>query len=157
MSSTYKQFAACVFYGCASGGLSFINKNLFLLYNYKFPSMVLFIQILLAQFTFGVIFTSLFKIFKPEGIPKIWSVPEFSLTKAKNCWILSLTFLANTMAGIYALTKVNIPCFLAFRKLSTLFLFITDVFVLKKKINLYETAGVMFITIGALLCGVIFI
>ena len=104
---------------------------------------------------FGIAFTIVFKIIRPNGIPKIWAVPEFSLEKAKNCLILSFTFLGNVMAGITALSKVNIPIFLAFRRLTVLFMFVADLFVLKKEINLIETTGVFFITVGAVMAGVI--
>jgi drug/metabolite transporter (DMT)-like permease len=149
MSSVLKKLAVCVFYGCASASLSLINKGVFHLHNYKFPNMVL-----LIQFIYGVLFTTTFKIVQPEGIPRIWKVPEFSLEKMKNCAILSFTFLANVMSGITAISKVNIPVFLAFRRLTTTVIFLTDVFILKKKPNKFEVFGVICISAGAILAGV---
>ena len=57
------------------------------------------------------------------------------------------------MSGIFALSRVNIPVFLAFRRLTTLFIFTSDVFVLRKKVAHIESIGVLCITIGAVLAG----
>lgn len=91
---------------------------------------------------------------KPGGIPKIWKVPNFSRENVVNCLPLAVTFLLNVMAGITALSKVNIPVFLAFRRLCTSFIFIGDVFVLQKPPKALETIGVAMITIGAVMAGV---
>ena len=58
------------------------------------------------------------------------------------------------MAGIFALSKVNIPVFLAFRRLTTLFIFTSDVFFYKKHVHILETIGVFCITSGAIMAAV---
>jgi hypothetical protein len=86
---------------------------------------------------------------------KIWYVSDFSFKDAKACWMLSLSFLINVTAGMFALSKVNIPIFLALRRMTTLFVFLFDFFVLKRKQGYLENAGIFFLTIGAILAGVI--
>ena len=148
------KLSVCVFYGLASSGLSFLNKTLFLNHNYKFPNMVIPNKILLMQFVYGVFFTVVFKVIRPEGIPKIWKVPNFSLRNVKYCWPVALTFLLNVMAGITALSRVNIPVFLAIRRFTTFFIFAGNVFYYKEKPKLIESVGVFLISAGAILAAV---
>lgn len=94
---------------------------------------------------------------KPAGIPRIWKVPDLALSNAKACWSVSCTFLLNVMAGITAISRVNIPVFLAIRRLTTLSIFMGNVFYYKQKPKMIETVGVLLISLGALLAAVFYI
>lgn len=106
------------------------------------------------QFIYGVFFTICFKIIRPQGIPNIWKVPDFSLRNVRYCWPVTITFLMNVMAGITALSRVNIPVFLAIRRFTTFFIFAGNVFYYKEKPKLLETFGVILISAGAILAAV---
>jgi hypothetical protein len=95
-----------------------------------------------------------FKIIKPQGIPRIWKVPDLSLSNVPLCWTVSVTFLVNVMAGITAISRVNIPVFLAIRRLTTLSIFIGNVVYYKQVPKMIETVGVILISFGALVAAV---
>ena len=157
MEILLKKILVCALYCTTSAALSLINKNLFLNHNYNYPIMVTFNKIIFFQFLFFFGFICFLKFMKANKILEFLSLPEFSLQNLKKCWIFTFTYLANVLLGIYALSKVSIPVFLSIRRLATLFMFLFDTILLKKPFNDYEAIGVLFISAGAIVAGVIFI
>jgi solute carrier family 35 protein len=140
----------CLFYGTSSMMLSFVNKAIFTAYDFKYP-----LVILLTQFLVNVILTLVVKYVVRPSPEKayLWKCPEFSKQDAIDNLVVTFSFLANVLAGIFALSMVNIPMFLALRRLATLFLYSIDVLIMKKPIIAAEVIGVSLIALGAIVAG----
>ena len=118
----------CVFYGLSSSSLSFFMKIVISTYNYNHPYVVLFLQ-----FTINIIIALLMYFFlKPN---KVFNAPNFSVQNLKDCFLVTLVFLVNVLVGLFGLKRLSIPMFLAVRRFCTLFIYFSDVFILKKEGN----------------------
>ena len=142
----------CVLYAVSSISLSFTNKAVFTVIGFHAP-----LVLLLIQFVFNVCFTPLLsKLWPKKWKGKLWriaGVPDFYWADFVANLPLALTFLANVSVGLYGLSKVNIPMFLCIRRLVVLFVFLSDMLVLRKPTRLIEIVCVGLICGGALVAG----
>ena len=72
------------------------------------------------------------------------------------CFFVSFGFLANVIFGMCALSRVNIPIFFAIRRTCSLFVYLTDIYILGKTSNQMEAFGIGLITLGTLMAAVSF-
>ena len=64
-----------------------------------------------------------------------------------------LVTLINVLCGIYGLVLVNVPMFIALRRLNTVFIYLYDVLILMKSIQLNVALSVILMAIGTLIAG----
>jgi len=109
--------------------------------------------VLLFQFIFNIAITLAVKDFLPYLSKGLWKAPKLSAANAKTCARLSFTFLLNVLSGMIALTKVNIPMFLAIRRLASLAILLNNALFLGKQTSKTEVFAVSLISVGALIAG----
>jgi solute carrier family 35 protein len=108
---------------------------------------------LLVQLVFNVLGFPLIFSVMPRKYRLMLGFSDVKVADFLELGVPSLTFLANVICGVYALSKVNIPMFLAIRRLNALVVYISDVCIYRKPIKFLEFIGVFFISLGALLAG----
>lgn len=146
------EVGVCCFYAISSISLSFSNKAVFTVFGFKVPLILL-----LVQFWFNVLTTPVIRGLWPSRLKgKLWKIagiPDFHVEDLRANAPLAIAFLANVSAGVYALSKCNIPMFLCMRRLCIFFIFVSDVFVLKKPVKQIEYFCVFLICLGSLVAG----
>mmetsp|Transcript_5913 Transcript_5913/g.6600 ORF Transcript_5913/g.6600 Transcript_5913/m.6600 type:complete len:320 (+) Transcript_5913:175-1134(+) len=113
----------CFAYGFSSLTLSFINKFLFTSYGFKRVISILFLQ---QAIILGTYFLLSIIPYKAQLKKYRLYAPTLSMENQKKIFILSFFTLANVFFGIWALTKVNIPMFLALRRTALFFVVVAE-------------------------------
>ena len=137
-------------YILSASGLNVINRILFRNYKFTFNFTYSFIQQLISLFLF-ILIGSRNEFFK-KNVGNL-NFEEFSKFK---CYYISfaLIFICNTLIGFYGMQLVNnVPMFLSLRKLTTVMLFILDIFYDKKKISLITMVCIFLMSGGSILIG----
>ena len=137
-------------YILSASGLNVINRIIFRNYKFTFNFTYSFLQQLISLFLFIVIGSNN-EIFK-KNVGKLNFV-EFSKFK---CYYISfaLIFICNTLIGFYGMQLVNnVSMFLSLRKLTTVMLFILDLFYDRKKISIITMLCIFLMTGGSILIG----
>ena len=146
------EVSVCCFYAVSSICLSFSNKAIFTVFAFKVPLILL-----LVQFWANIILTPIGKWVWPAHLKgKLWKIigiPDFHWADLKENFPLAIAFLSNVSAGVYGLSKCNIPMFLCIRRLCILFIFLSDVLILKKPVKPIEYLCVALISTGSLVAG----
>ena len=137
-------------YILSASGLNVINRVIFRNYKFTFNFTYSFLQQLLSLFIFTVI-GSHNEYFK-KNVGEL-NLAEFSKFK---CYYISfaLIFISNTVIGFYGMQLVNnVSMFLSLRKLTTVMLYILDLFYDKKKVSCSTLLCIFLMTGGSLLIG----
>ena len=137
-------------YILSASGLNIINRIIFRNYKFTFNFTYSFLQQLISLFLFIVI-GSRNEYFK-KNVGEL-NLLEFSKFK---CYYISfaLIFISNTLIGFYGMQLVNnVPMFLSLRKLTTVMLFILDLFYDKKKISFITMLCIFLMSGGSILVG----
>jgi hypothetical protein len=130
-----KDVHTCVLYGLSATLMNISSKSMISTYFIN-PTFTL----LLIQHTLIVIFGS----FKHYNVT--W--PEL-----KECSLISLFSLGNIFFSAVGLKFVNLPMYVALRKLCTANIFIIDSFILQQPYTLSSAIGVLGISAGAIIAG----
>mmetsp|Transcript_6822 Transcript_6822/g.12335 ORF Transcript_6822/g.12335 Transcript_6822/m.12335 type:complete len:308 (+) Transcript_6822:2195-3118(+) len=144
----WKSVGACLFYAVMSMTLSLVNKSLMTVYSYKQP-----LFILLVQFISNIIILPICFILLPTHYKKLLGFSDLKASDSAQLFLPSFVFLLNITAGVYALSRVNIPMFLAIRRLNALVVYSSDVVIYKKPIIALEFVGIVLISLGAVMAG----
>ena len=137
-------------YILSASGLNVINRVIFRNYKFTFNFTYSFLQQLVSLFLFTVI-GSHNEYFK-KNVGEI-NLTEFSKFK---CYYISfaLIFISNTIIGFYGMQLVNnVSMFLSLRKLTTVMLYILDLFYDKKKVSCITLLCIFLMAGGSLLIG----
>ena len=118
MAGPVASFMICFFYACAAVVMNILNKVVFYHFSFKLPLVLMWLQfaVFLAISPFLYLATK-----NNEMSP--YRIPMFSMSDFNNSILTSLLFMGNVLCGLWALTMVNIPMFLALRRLSIVFIF----------------------------------
>jgi solute carrier family 35 protein len=73
--------------------------------------------------------------------------------EAKECGKISVLSASNILFGAIGMKYVNLPMYIALRKLCTAKIFLIDVFVYNRPASYSSSAGVFFISLGAVIAG----
>ena len=137
-------------YILSASGLNIINRIIFRNYKFTFNFTYSFLQQLISLFLFTVI-GSRNELFK-KNVGNL-NLAEFSKFK---CYYISfaLIFISNTLIGFYGMQLVNnVSMFLSLRKLTTVMLFLLDLFYDKKKISFITMLCIFLMSGGSILVG----
>ena len=137
-------------YILSASGLNIINRIIFLNYRFTFNFTYSFLQQLVSLFLFVVVGKRNEKFNKNVGNLNFEEFYKFK------CYYISfaLIFICNTLIGFYGMQLVNnVSMFLSLRKLTTIMLFIVDLFDDKRKISVITTICIFLMSGGSILVG----
>ena len=131
--------------------MNIINRILFHQYKFKFSFTLMFLQQLLCMITF-IFLSRKSKIFQ-EKVGEI-SLKDFQSLR-NNYISFALVFILNNLTGFYGNQLiVNTPMFLTLRKLLLVMFFLTDLFLGKKKFEIFTALCIFLVTFGTFLAGI---
>eukprot|EP00871_Galdieria_phlegrea_P003421 jgi/Galph1/407/GphlegSOOS_G5149.1 len=130
-------------YSASSLGAVLVNKATLSQYNFNFPLTIVFLQL-----CFSVLLVSFLHA------TSIIELAPLSLLHFKTLFISTLFFIANAVAGLSGLGRVNIPMFSAFRRLSVLNVMTLEYFFLNKKPESSLLKAVVMMAVGSCIAGI---
>lgn len=139
--ASVRRVAAAVLFFCSSSlGAIFVNKAILTHFQFAFPSTLMVLQALLTVVLLHVTSrlqpsTVTITAIKPSDYPRI--LPS------------TLFFVFNVTVGLSALSRVNIPMFSAFRRLTVLFVMGAEYFMLHRTHSRSVVISVIVLTSGA--------
>lgn len=126
---------------CASSlGAIFINKACLTHFGFSFPFSLLLLQVLFSFTTITAASRLSPRRFSPVAVNRT-DLPRLALP--------TLLFVSNVSVGLLALTRVNIPMFSAFRRITVLFVMAAEYVVLRKTQSRRIVASVCTLAVGA--------
>lgn len=135
--------AVCLLYGCTSISLTFFNKAIFSVYNFRFPCFVTLVQIIVCLFILSV--ARLLRLIKP---------PPLSLPLVKHVYPLTVCWWLYVVSGIAALRNLTIPMFSTLRKSTALIVLILEAFLLSKRAKPSIWISIIIMVAGGFVAGV---
>jgi Triose-phosphate Transporter family len=136
-----RRVAGAVAFFCASSlGAIFVNKACLTHFRFSFPFFLMLLQVF---FTFASISAAgrlSPRRFAPVAVQRV-DLPRLAVPTA--------LFVANVSVGLSALTRVNIPMFSAFRRITVLFVMAAEYVVLRKTQSRRVVAAVCALAVGA--------
>ena len=125
----------CLLYGLCSTLMNITSKTLISVYHVS-P----FYSLLLIQYSFITLIS----------LKKKYVV---SWGEAVECSKISVLSASNILFGAIGMKYVNLPMYIALRKLCTAKIYLIDIFVYKRAASISSTLGVLFISLGAVVAG----
>lgn len=135
-----KVVGALVFFCASSLGAIFVNKACLSHYNFRFPSTLMLLQAALT-----IILLSVLSRIRPNLV----TITPVKPSDYHRIFTSTLFFVANITVGLSALSRVNIPMFSAFRRLTVLFVMGAEYFMLHKTHPKPVVISVFALTFGA--------
>lgn len=133
--------AAILFFCSSSLGAVFVNKACLTHFGFSFPLALMLIQSVL---TVGVVH------FLMRALPGRFTLVHVAPADYSRLALPIVLCISNVAVGLSALTRVNIPMFSAFRRLTVLFVMTAEYFMLRKKHSASVVAAVVVMSLGAL-------
>lgn len=116
----------CLFYGLTATMMNLSNKVMITNFDFRCTFILLFVQ---YSFTVLVIEATRFL-----GIYK--HLPEFSVETAFETLNVTLASMGNVTFGLFGMAYINLPMYVALRKLITAIIYAIDIFYLHKPYDL---------------------
>lgn len=136
-----RHIVASVLFFCSSSlGAIFVNKACLTHFHFAFPSSLMVLQAALT-----VILLFVMSRLKPNLV----SITPVKSSDYHRIFTSTLFFIANVTVGLSALSRVNIPMFSAFRRLTVLFVMGAEYFMLHKTHPKPVVVSVFVLTSGA--------
>lgn len=136
-----KGVTAAVLFFCASSlGAIFVNKACLTHYNFSYPSTLMVLQAIL---------TILLLIIVSHVRPSLVTIVPIKSADYRRLVPSSLFFVSNVTIGLSALSRVNIPMFSAFRRLTVLFVMGAEYIMLHRTHPKPVILSVVVLTAGA--------
>lgn len=136
-----RHVAASVLFFCSSSlGAIFVNKACLTHFNFAFPSSLMVLQ---AALTVVLLFVM------SRLKPNLVSITPVKSSDYHRIFTSTLFFIANVTVGLSALSRVNIPMFSAFRRLTVLFVMGAEYLMLHKTHPKPVILSVFVLTSGA--------
>lgn len=133
--------AAAVFFFCGSSlGAIFVNKACLTHFNFSYPSTLMALQALLTIFLL---------IIASRITPSLVSIVPVKTADYRRMIPSSIFFVSNVTIGLSALSRVNIPMFSAFRRLTVLFVMGAEYIMLHRTHSKPVVFSVFVLTAGA--------
>jgi len=129
-------------YGLISIFITFFNKAVFSLYNFKGSN-----TLTLGQIIFSIL---ILRLLKSRGTINF---PDFNMSIAKSLFSLSGAFLGMVISGLAALRFVNVPMFGVLRRLTTFLVIVLQYITLRKLVSYAELTSVIVMVLGAVIGG----
>lgn len=140
-SGSIRRVASAVFFFCASSlGAIFVNKACLTHFNFTYPSTLMVLQGFL---------TIVLLIIVSKVRPSLVSIVPVKSADYRRMVPSSLFFVSNVTIGLSALSRVNIPMFSAFRRLTVLFVMGAEYFMLHRTHSKSVVLSVVVLTAGA--------
>jgi len=140
--SKWKGFFVAASYGVISISITFFNKAVFAVYDFKAPNMLT-----LGQIIFSLLFM---RGLKDMGM---LDYKPFNKELGKQLFPLAACFCGMVLTGLAALQWVNVPMFSALRRLTTFIVIAGQYFVLHKTVPADEFQSVVLMVIGAMVAS----
>jgi len=131
---------AALSYGIASMAMVFINKAILMDYSYS-----------MTLLTFQQIATAILIHFGRANL--YLKSKDFNLTTAKKLLPLSLFYNANVAFGLASLKGINIPMYIALKRLTPLAVLVAGLFSGKAKPSIQVSLSVILVAIGVIIAG----
>lgn len=138
--SARKVFLSLLFFCGSSLGAIFVNKACLTHYKFNFPSSLMVLQAALT-----VVLLSTVSRLRPSLV----SITPIKSSDWRRILPSTLFFIANVTVGLSALSRVNIPMFSAFRRLTVLFVMGAEYIMLHKTHSKPVIVSVVVLTLGA--------
>lgn len=139
--TSVRRVVLSVLFFCASSlGAIFVNKACLTHYKFNYPSTLMVLQAVLT-----IILLSIVSKLKPSLV----SIIPIKSGDYKRLIPSTIFFVSNVTVGLSALSKVNIPMFSAFRRLTVLFVMGAEYFMLHKTHSNKVIISVCILTLGA--------
>lgn len=136
-----RHVAGAVLFFCASSlGAIFINKACLTHFRFSFPFFLMLLQVCFTYIGITVASHLYPQRFAPQPVKR---------ADLKRLLLPTLLFVANVSVGLSALTRVNIPMFSAFRRITVLFVMGAEFVVLQKLQSRRVVASVCTLAVGA--------
>lgn len=132
-----------IFFAGSSLGAIFINKTCLTGYHFRYP-----FTLVLGQMFFSILILTVLHL---TGYKKI---PISSKSEILSLIIPTALFISNVIIGLSALSLVNIPMFSAFRRLTLLFVMVSEYVFLKITYPKSIIATIIIMTIGAFISAI---
>lgn len=140
-SSSMRRVASAVFFFCGSSlGAIFVNKACLTHFDFTYPSTLMVLQGLLT-----IVLLMLVSKLRPSLV----SIVPIKSADYRRMIPSSLFFISNVTIGLSALSRVNIPMFSAFRRLTVLFVMGAEYFMLHRTHSKPVVFSVVVLTAGA--------
>lgn len=140
-SASFRRVASAVFFFCGSSlGAIFVNKACLTHFNFNYPSTLMVLQGLLTIVLLNVV---------SRLRPSLVSIVPVKSADYRRMIPSSLFFVSNVTIGLSALSRVNIPMFSAFRRLTVLFVMGAEYFMLHRTHSKSVVLSVVVLTAGA--------
>eukprot|EP00002_Diphylleia_rotans_P020828 TRINITY_DN4044_c0_g1_i3.p1 TRINITY_DN4044_c0_g1~~TRINITY_DN4044_c0_g1_i3.p1 ORF type:complete len:322 (+),score=44.31 TRINITY_DN4044_c0_g1_i3:67-1032(+) len=124
-------------YACLATAIVFVNKSLFVTFDFRFIFVITLGQLILS-----------WVVSCGMGAMGLISIPRLNRDLFLEVMPLSLSFVANVIFGIAGLGAVNVPMYIALRRLGVLFTLILQRLLLKKMPSNLVISSVFVIIIG---------
>lgn len=135
-----KVVAAVLFFCGSSLGAIFVNKACLTHYNFAFPSSLMVLQAALTCILLAVV---------ARVRPSLVTITPIKPADYRRIFPSTIFFVCNVTVGLSALSRVNIPMFSAFRRLTVLFVMGAEYFMLHKTHPKPVIVSVFVLTFGA--------
>jgi solute carrier family 35 len=139
-ASSRRVVLAVAFFCCSSLGAIFINKACLTHYRFSFPFFLMLLQVGFTLSSISVLARLRPRAFAPVPVKRA-DLRRLALPTA--------LFVANVSVGLSALTRVNIPMFSAFRRITVLFVMTAEFVLLQKTHSRRVVAAVVTLAAGA--------
>lgn len=138
--SIRRVLAAVLFFCTSSLGAIFVNKACLTHFQFSFPSTLMVLQAVLT-----IVLLSVVSRFRPSLV----SIVPIKTADYQRMVPSTIFFVCNVTVGLSALSRVNIPMFSAFRRLTVLFVMGAEYMMLHKTHSRAIVLSVLVLTIGA--------
>lgn len=139
-ASIQRVTAAVLFFCGSSLGAIFVNKACLTHYNFTYPSTLMVLQAVLTIVLLLVV---------ARLRPSLVTIVPIKSADYRRLVPSTLFFVSNVTIGLSALSRVNIPMFSAFRRLTVLFVMGAEYAMLHKTHSRAVVASVIILTVGA--------
>mmetsp|Transcript_7178 Transcript_7178/g.10600 ORF Transcript_7178/g.10600 Transcript_7178/m.10600 type:complete len:299 (+) Transcript_7178:36-932(+) len=137
-----KPLAICLLYGVTATLMNITNK--FLIFTYEFSCTFIFMA---AQYMLSL---GIYEALRSKGMK---TIPQISYQDALDTLPVTLCFLGSIVFGLSGMAYVNLPMYVALRKLSTLVVFLMEIGFSQKLPDKWSSLGICLISLGALVAG----
>lgn len=141
-SSAWRSFVYCLLYGSTSVSITFFNKAIFSVYEFRFPCIVTLVQILVC-----IISLTIAQSFGYLTLPTI------TRQTSRQVYPLTIVWWLYVVSGIGALRYLTIPMFSTLRKSTAMIVLILEAIVLKKRAKPSVWLSIIIMVGGGFIAG----
>lgn len=140
--TAWRSFAYCLLYGTTSVSITFFNKAIFSVYEFRFPCIVTLIQILVCLTTLTI----------AQSFGYL-TLPTITRQTSRQVYPLTIVWWLYVVSGIGALRYLTIPMFSTLRKSTAMIVLILEAIVLKKRAKPSVWLAIVIMVGGGFIAG----